>query len=123
MHDQDKAVMYRWISVILGLAVIVLLVLWYSARNDLEDENARFRGDLSFYREEIVRACTFTSTTTDAERNECEDVLEGFSDMLRNYRAMLIDRTGTSTMPTSTAATSSRAGTSTATSTATSTSR
>lgn len=112
--------MYRTIALILAVAAIVFLVLWLSARTDVQEATQEFKGDLSYFRAEIANKCTFSATTTDADRRECEDILESFSDVLRDYRNLLIDETGTSTMPTTTPQGSSAT---TSTSTATSTRR
>jgi len=114
MNNNDKTAMYRALALVLGIAAIVFLILWMSARTDVDQATEEFREDLTFVRAEIARTCTFTATTTDADREECEDSLENLSDILRDYRAMLIEETGTSTMPTSSAPTAtSTSGTST----------
>lgn len=105
--------MYRALAIVLAIAAIIFLVLWMSARTTVEEATEEFRGDLSFYRAEIARTCTFSATTTDAAREECKDALADLSGIVRDYRDLLIEETGTSTMPTSTPSTSTSTATST----------
>ena len=102
MNNNDKTVMYRTLAVLLAIAAIVFLVLWLSARGNVEQATEEFRGDLSSFKTEIARRCTFSATSTDSDREDCEDVLQSFGDVLRDYSNLLIRETGTSTMPTST---------------------
>lgn len=105
MNSNDKTAMYRALALVLGIAAIVFLILWMSARTDVEQATEEFREDLTTVRAEIARTCTFSATTTDADREECEGSLQELSDILRDYRALLVEETGTSTMPTSTPST------------------
>lgn len=101
--------MYRWLAIVLAIALVCVVVLWINARNDLENITEDFQGGVEDYRAQIAETCTFSATTTQAERRECEDLLEEFSDVLRDYRNIFVDMTGTSTVPTSTPATSTGA--------------
>lgn len=105
MNNNDKSVMYGWIAVILGLALIVVAILWISARNDLESRTEEFQEDLVDYRAEIAETCTFTATTTEAQREECKDLLEEFKDILEDYNEVLEETPATTTIPTSTTTT------------------
>ncbi len=96
--------MYRWLAVVLAIALVCVVVLWINAKNDLGNVTEDFQGGVAEYRAEIAEKCTFTATTTQTERRECEELLEEFSDVLRDYRNVFIDMTGTSTVPTSTPA-------------------
>lgn len=98
----NSTVMYRWLAIALAIALVFVVVLWMNARNDLDSITEDFDGEVADYRAEIADKCTFTATTTLAERRACEDLLEEFSDVLRDYRDVFIDMTGTSTVPTST---------------------
>ncbi len=99
----DQAVMYRWISIGLAILVVVVLALWLSAKStDPVAITEDFQAEARDYKEEIKAKCTFTATSTSAMRRECETTLEEFSDILREYKNELEDRTGTTTMPTTT---------------------
>jgi hypothetical protein len=102
---EHTTVMYRWLAIVLAIALLCVVVLWINARNDLGRVTQDFRGGVEDYRAEIAETCTFTATTTQNERRECEELLEEFSDVLRDYRNIFVDMTGTSTVPTSTPAT------------------
>lgn len=98
MNDNDKVALYGWTIIGLVVALVVVVALWFNS-NDPEVITNNFREDVRDYREEIRSKCTFTATTTGAERRVCEETLEEFSDILREYRNDMEDATGTTTLP------------------------
>lgn len=88
-------------AAILAVLLIFVTYLWLTARSDLQKVTAEFRGDVSTYGAELARVCTLTATTTATTRRECENLLEGFSDILLDYGKAII------TTPTTTSGTSS----------------
>lgn len=108
--DNNKLVVYQWLSAVLVFILLMIGVLWYFSGNDYEAATDNFKTDLITYRQQIDEKCKTTATSSAVSDRDCNEILDDLTAVLMRYRTVL-DAQSTSTedlpltTPTSTATT------------------
>lgn len=101
--QHDTTTVYKWISGILALALIIGAFAWFVSQDDFEEVTDDLSSELVDYREEIDEVCRTTATSTAIQKEECLDTLRELNEILAEY-SVKIDEVQ-DTAPSSTATT------------------
>jgi len=93
----NQSTVYQWIAGILALLLLVILAAWLFSEDDFEEVTSDFNADLIAYRQQIDAKCTYTATTTAAQKQDCDETLDELTVILNNYRIDLKENEASTT--------------------------